>query len=177
MNRVVFYILIIGITSLPACTSSFIQAVGVAAPKDYDPIAYYSWVSMASSELKQQEKERLQARISHQDVASEAYVQLALLTAQGATQTSELHSAIDLLERFEANIGSSSVRSDYEIFADVLNESLRHSLSARTASARVKLLEQERESLREQIEALTNIEQQINLRETARDVPSDVSQQ
>ncbi|MDP1931156.1 MAG: hypothetical protein Q8L60_06850 [Gammaproteobacteria bacterium] len=168
MNKVMFWMLLVGLTSLVGCTTSPLQQLRTVQPSRYDAVDYYSWVILAPPDAVLQELARLEVTV---DVpgAEESLVQMAVLISAMTTDPEQEMRALSLLNTFEERAATSPVESDYQAFAGLWRQVLELRLQSHSVDERIQALEHERRSLREQIEALTSIEQQLDRRGQSRD--------
>lgn len=138
--------------SMAACTTIQSPQPELSAhlwPAHYDAIDYYSWVIGASSEQSDREKMRLEQLITRAG-DEESLVQLAVLISAKTSDLRQQQLALDLLDQFE-QYQSDDIKSDYRALAHLWRQALEPRLQSH--------------ELREQIKALTSIEQQLDRRE------------
>lgn len=163
VNKIMFLVRVVGLATLASCTTIPLPQLEPVLPADYDAMNYYHWADRAPPDAVLEELSRLEA--SAGGAEDESLVQLAVLISARTANPQQEKRALDLLTQFERRATVNPVKSDYFMFAGLWREVLNLRLQTHTAGERVTALEKERESLREQIEALTSIEQQLDRRE------------
>ena len=176
VNKVMLSLWMVGLVTVAGCTTNPLQHLGNVQPQRYDAVDYYSWAILAPPDAVLQELARLETNVNVAG-AEESLVQLAVLVSAVTTDPQQELRALDLLRTFEERAATSAVESDYQAFAGLWRQVLEMRLQLHSVDERIQALERERAELREQIEALTSIEQQLDRREQVRDNFRDIRAQ
>lgn len=175
MNKINILVLVVSLLTMAGCTTSPAPLFGTVEPAGFSAIDYYYWISQASPDATDGERMRLEQRILLPG-AEEALVQLAVLISTRNIGPEEDARALALLAEFEQRAAVGPVDSEYQIFSQLWRETLemREEVRLMTESkaadlARIEELENESAELRQQIEALKRIEQQLDRRTQVRD--------
>lgn|GEM_PF-2375761 len=161
MNSIKVWMLGVGLFGVCACTTNpmFLERPQSAAPLDF-----YQWVLEATP----RERLALQQKIEQQLLqacALQPIVQLALLKSAVAASAPEDESALLTLKEIDSCAAASADAGEYRVFATLWTQLLAQRQTLRLNGRQIQTLEQQRRLLREQIDALTNIEEQLNRRE------------
>ena len=161
MNSIKIWLLGVGLLALGACTTNPMSMgqTGKVAPLDF-----YQWVVEATPQqrLAQQQQIERQLEIT---CALQPLVQLAILKSAVATSTQEDESAIATLKSIDSCPTASADAGEYRAFATLWTQLLAQRQTLRINGRQIQALEEQRRELREQIDALTNIEEQLNRRD------------
>lgn len=168
MIKINFLFILIGVVALTGCTTSSLQVLGGYQPAQLDAMNYYDWALTATPEMAATEQVQLERRIEASN-SEESLVQLALLLSVAGASAEKDEEALALLTKFAERATVSAVDSEYQLFASlwtevlVLRQQLREQ-AANQSVGRQRIVDLERESaaLKEQIEALMSIEQQLD---------------
>lgn len=161
MNSIKLWMLGVGLLGLCACTTSPLL---MGRPQSAAPLDFYQWVLEATP----QERSALQQSIEQQleqTCGLQAIVQLAILKSAVVTSAQEDESAIATLKEIDSCPAASADTGDYRVFATLWTQQLAQRQTLRLNGRQIQALEEQRRALREQIDALTNIEEQLNRRE------------
>ena len=134
-------------------------------PQIVAPLSFYQWVLEATPP----ERLALQQRVEQQlerSCALRSIVQLAILKSAVATSAQEDESALAILKEQDSCPAAKADAGDYRVFATLWQELLEQRQTLRKDGRQIQALDEQRRALREQIDALTNIEEQLNRRET-----------
>jgi hypothetical protein len=82
-----------------------------------------------------------------------------------ATSAQEDESALAILKEQDSCPAAKADAGDYRVFATLWQELLEQRQTLRKDGRQIRALDEQRRALREQIDALTNIEEQLNRRE------------
>lgn len=160
MNSIKVWMLGVGLLGLCACTTNPLLLVG---PQYATPIDFYQWVLEATP----QERLALQQRVEQQleqTCALRPIVQLAILKSAVASSAQGDESALKTLQEQDSCPTARGDAGDYRVFATLWQQLLVQRQSLRKSGQQIQTLEEQRRELREQINALTNIEEQLNRR-------------
>lgn len=127
------------------------------------PLGFYQWVLEATPQQRlalQHSVEEQLARVC----ALRPIVQLALLKSAVETSAQEDESALATLKQIDSCPAASADEGDYRVFATLWTQQLAQRQTLRMNGRQIQTLEQQRRELREQIDALTSIEEQLNRR-------------
>lgn len=140
-------------------------------PQRSEPLAYYDWARSADSNELIAEKKRLETVIVVTDQVIPVVQLSLLLTLVSDSGTHDIDRAITLLEEIELSCDSTDCQS-YFLFGGLWRGLLleRREFGAAIASGtksdqELEILREQVKKLSQQIEALTNIEQQLIERE------------
>lgn len=158
-------LILFALTALAACTTStqsvqqqatnqgMTEAVDETAttvlPAQLGAIDYYSWVVAAEPEKLQLEQSRLEREISI-TAGKHSMVQLAVVISARSSDTKQQQRALALLDEYNKQ-QSATLTDDYDALAHLWRQALEPRLQSH--------------ELRQKIDALTSIEQQLGSRE------------
>lgn len=170
--------LAIVVMTLSGCSAGW-NLIPPTGPASYDPLAYHVWLEAASPGQIAAERNRLEQDDVPGTIDS---VQLALMLSHPRTGSAATRQqAISLLEQVETGVAESAANrvAEYRDFAGIWLRMLRArqgETEAREAladsEAQWRELEARNRQLQSQIEALTNIEQQLIEREQSQEQPA-----
>tara|TARA_R110001606_G_scaffold339108_2_gene487146 strand:+ start:787 stop:1206 length:420 start_codon:yes stop_codon:yes gene_type:complete len=134
-------------------------------PQGAAPLDFYQWVLEANPEERAALQQSMEQQLE-QTCGLQVIVQLAILKSALATSAQEDDSAIATLKEIDTCPAASVDAGDYRVFATLWAQHLAQRQTLRLNGRQIQALEEQRRALREQIDALTNIEEQLNRRET-----------
>lgn len=146
---------------LCACTTN---PMLLGRPQSYAPLDFYQWVLAATSQERLAVQQRLEQQLAVA-CALQPIVQLAVLKSAVAISAQEDASALVTLKELDSCAAARADDSDYRVFAALWTQLLAQRQTLRVNGQQIQTLEEQRSSLREQIDALTSIEEQLNRRE------------
>ena len=161
MNSIKTWMLGVGLLGLGACTSNPLL---LGSPRGAAPLDFYQWVVEATPPQRLALQQRIEQQLQ-QGCALQPLVQLAVLKSAVATSVQEDESALVTLKEIDACPAASADAGDYRVFATLWTQQLAQRQTLRVNGRQIQALEEQRRALREQIDALTNIEEQLNRRE------------
>ena len=162
MNRIKNWVLGIGFSLLAACTTNPLLR---ESPLSLNALEFCQWV-LVSDDVG---RSRLEAHLldeGTQQNAVIALVQLALLRSVDREDSTVEYQALDLLGSLQDVRATASREAGYRAFGALWRQYLEARIGASENDTRIAELEAQRNALREQIEALTSIEEQLNRRTT-----------
>ncbi len=162
MNSIKIWMLGVGLLGLCACTTS---PMLMGQPQGAAPLDFYQWVLEANPEERAALQQSMEQQLE-QTCGLQVIVQLAILKSALATSAQEDDSAIATLKEIDTCPAASVDAGDYRVFATLWAQHLAQRQTLRLNGRQIQALEEQRRALREQIDALTNIEEQLNRRET-----------
>lgn len=161
MNSIKNYLIVFSLLGLAACTTSPLSLV---RQDKTAPLQFYQTVSSASAQERADLQKRIESALQ-QGCSMQLFVQLALLKSVSPASPLEDEEALNVLAEKDSCPAVGANADEYRVFASVWQQMLEQRRTLHENGRRIVILEEQSRALREQIEALTNIEEQLNRRE------------
>jgi chaperonin cofactor prefoldin len=152
----------LGIGVLGLCTCTTIPMFA-GLPQSAAPLDFYQWVQAATPQERLALQQRVEQQLT-QACALQPLVQLAILKSAVETSAQEDESALATLKEIDSCAAAKADAGDYRVFASLWTQLLAQRQTMRLNGRQIQTLEEQRQALSEQIDALTNIEEQLNRR-------------
>ena len=133
-------------------------------PGNSAPLDFYQWVVAATPQQRLAAQQQVELQLE-QSCALQPIVQLAILKSAVASSAQEDESAMETLKSIDFCPAANADAGEYRVFATLWTQLLAQRQTLRLNGRQIQALEDQRRELREQIDALTNIEEQLNRRE------------